>query len=284
MSALRSKLGFLKNDFIPRNAARIRKPGKILIGMQEFRQRRELAQTIREEECLNLQTLRQNGYAMIDLPPADRASLLQSAAEKYHAQQNFVQRGAKTFFSSLLTKPDLDIDGVYMRIALNETFLRTTAAYLGCAPFLEYAELLLSRPVEGVKSSQLWHKDRTDSHLLKIFVYCLDVTTENGPFSFISAPDSLRIPPLLPHYLSDERLNEFVPLSQTIQLTGNAGTSFFVDSGRCYHFGSRCVKPRLAFVVYYNTGFGYFPRESKWAVSESQKAALSPLQRFALGL
>jgi hypothetical protein len=284
MSSIQSKIRFVKNDFIPRNAARIRKPGKIIMGMQEYRARRDLAESIRDEDCLNLDIIRRDGYAMLDLPREEKEILLRSASEKLKATQDYAQRGAKVFFSSLLTKEDLDIDGIYLRLALNEQFLRTTAAYLGYAPFLEYAELLHSKPVETINSSQQWHKDRTDSTLLKIFVYCLDVTLENGPFSFMSAADSLQVPALRPHYLTDDRMGKYVPLSRTIQLTGNAGTAFFVDSSRCYHFGSRCAKPRLAFVIYYNTGFGYFPRESKWTVSESRRASLSPLQRFALGV
>ena len=75
----------------------------------------------------------------------------------------------------------------------------------------------------------------------------------------------------------------YVPLARTVSILGDAGTSFLIDTSRCYHFGSRCRQPRLAFVVYYSTGFGYSGRESCWEPDASALQGLSPLQRAAIG-
>jgi hypothetical protein len=55
------------------------------------------------------------------------------------------------------------------------------------------------------------------------------------------------------------------------------------DTQACYHLGSRCKEPRLAYVAYYSSGFGYRPREKSWKVSQDELSGLSPLQRLALG-
>jgi hypothetical protein len=55
------------------------------------------------------------------------------------------------------------------------------------------------------------------------------------------------------------------------------------DTQACYHLGSRCQEPRLAYVAYYSSGFGYRPREGSWQLPQSARARLSPLQQLALG-
>jgi hypothetical protein len=165
------------------------------------------------------------------------------------------------------------------RGALDGFILSTVARYLGCATYLEYVDFQHSRPVETLTASQLWHLDRMDRRLVNLFVFCRDVAEENGPFSFLDAPDSSAIP----DYLTDERIAAYADLTRTIRILGEAGTAFLIDTSRCYHFGSRCRKPRLAFAVYYSTGFGYQGRESTWHPSTAELEALSPLQRAALG-
>jgi hypothetical protein len=57
---------------------------------------------------------------------------------------------------------------------------------------LEYIDLWYTPPVtDGERqSSQQWHRDFNDRHLLKAFVYLVDVDAEAGPFEYVprSAP------------------------------------------------------------------------------------------------
>jgi hypothetical protein len=56
-----------------------------------------------------------------------------------------------------------------------------------------------------------------------------------------------------------------------------------VDSENCYHLGSRCSEPRLAYVAYYDSGFGFRDRERDWK-DVADGTQLTELQQFALGL
>ena len=283
MNATLDKLRFIKNDLLPRNVHRLRRPLKILLSPAEFYDRVANAKTIPTRECYDLKPLKEDGFVRIATDPAPTQSLCLAASAKFAAAKDLPQKGEKAFFSQLLRKEDLLLDGSFLRFALDEKLLRTVAAYMGNAPFLESVELLYSKPVETSSRSQLWHKDRTDKSVLKIFVYCASVNMENGPFSFLKARDSKEVPESLPHYLADEEISKYVSLANVVNVIGNTGTAFLIDTIRCYHFGSRCEKPRLAYVAYYTSGFGYYQRETKWAVSETQLTHLSPLQRFALG-
>jgi hypothetical protein len=283
MQPLIDQIRMFKNDLVPRYGSKMKRPLKIILGADEFRRRRALAKGVSPEECHSLGAMESQGYLSIQPDPEALAVLCRAANEKFAAANEVAPKGAKTFFSQLLKKEDLDVDGVFVRFALDEKILKTAAAYFGCAPFLESIELLHSKPVDTVSRSQMWHKDRTDKSLFKIFVYCKDVAQENGPFSFLTASESDRVPENLPHYLSDAEMSRYVPLDRTVRITGEAGTTFLIDTSRCYHFGSRCAKPRLAYVAYFTSGFGYFPRETEWDIDQGRAQGLSALQRFALG-
>jgi hypothetical protein len=163
--------------------------------------------------------------------------------------------------------------------------LKTVARYFGVAPFLESVDLLYSKPVAGPPAaSQQWHKDRTVRRIIKVFVYINDVTPRNGPLSLLPRQQSSKVPEYLYHYVSDETMARHAPLSKTVALTGAAGTTIMIDSETCYHLGSRCEEPRLAYIAYYTSGFGYRHRETNWQLPSTAASTLSPLQRFALGL
>jgi hypothetical protein len=283
MKKAKTSVGLFAKELIPRYKAPIAKPLKILARYGEFQKRRNLAEALARQENADVARLRREGHTVLKSETVDTSEVSRAGAARLAETIEFAQRGGKAFFSQLLTPEDKKLSSPFMRFALNEEILRSVAAYLGGAPYLEYVDLLYSKPVQTRSASQLWHKDRTDHALIKIFVYCLDVSSENGPFSFFSSIDSARIPEYLPHYLPDEKMAEYVPLSNVISLTGKAGTALMIDTRHCYHFGSRCIQPRLAYVSYYTSGFGYYPRETKWDLGDFPIGGLSSLQRMALG-
>ena len=65
-------------------------------------------------------------------------------------------------------------------------------AYLGMWSKLEYVDVWYTPPARGGErvSSQRWHRDFNDRHLLKAFIYLVDVDEEAGPFEYVprSAP------------------------------------------------------------------------------------------------
>jgi hypothetical protein len=272
------------HDRIRRYRERLSKPLRIARAYKEYAIRRSLASDVESLESYDVTTLADQGYLRIT-PPQDRiAELLPAAKRKLEETQSLPQYRSKAFFSQLLSRSDLDLSSVFMRFALHERLLRTTARYFGVAPFLESVDLLYSKPVGGAPTaSQQWHKDRTDRRIIKVFVYITDVTSRHGPLSLLPRAESSRVPEYHYHYLSDKTMARHVPLEKTVALTGEAGTTIMIDSETCYHLGSRCEEPRLAYIAYYTSGFGYRHREASWSVNADQAGRLSPLQRYALG-
>lgn len=277
-------VGYLRDQF-QRRWRRLKRPIRILKAFREYSRRRALAgksQAAKREERIRLQA---SGQTEISLREELSRPLIDAAREKLATAKSLPQRRSKAFFSQLLSAEDRGLDDVYMRVALDEELLDIAASYLGGTPFLESVELLFSRPVgNGAPvQSQLWHRDRTDAAILKLFVYITDVGDRNGPFIFLPKQHSGNVPWYLPHYIDDERMERYAPVSEAVTVKGKAGTAFLIDTANCYHLGSRCEEPRLAYVVYYSSGFGYYPRESSWDVSDDEKARLSETQRLALG-
>jgi hypothetical protein len=271
-------------DQVRRKAERFSRPLRIARKYGEYQLRRRSAHGVPLEICYDVSTLSEQGYLRVSPTPPGVKELVDASRRKLADARALPQSRNKAFFSQLLGPDDLDPGGVFLRFALNEKLLGSTARYLGVAPFLESVELLYSKPIEGPPAqSQQWHRDRTDRRIMKVFVYAVEVTPRNGPLSLLSRPDSDRVPESLFHYIPDEQMARYVSPERTVALTGGAGSTIMIDTQACYHLGSRCQEPRLAYVAYYSSGFGYRPRESSWTVAPEALARLSPLQRLALG-
>jgi hypothetical protein len=272
-------------DQVRRNAERLSRPIRIARGFGEYADRRRLAHEVESGRTYDVSALRRDGYLAIK-PPGDLIEgLVTGARQKLEQAASLPQSRGKAFFSQLLGPEDLRLDGVFLRFALQEDLLSTIAQYLGIAPFLESVELLYSKPAQGPPAqSQQWHKDRTDRRIIKVFVYATEVRPENGPLSLLGRSDSEKVPGFLFHYVSDNSMAKYVDLSRTVVLTGPPGTTLLIDSQTCYHLGSRCQEPRLAYVAYYSSGFGYRGRETKRTLDPGEITSLSSLQRYALGV
>ncbi len=272
-------------DRVQRYRERLSRPIRIARAYKEYGTRRALAAGVSSADCYDVPTLTEQGYLQV-VPPAPLLTELVSEGQRKLADtQNLPQYRNKAFFSQLLSGKELGLDSVFLRFALDEKMLKSVARYFGVAPFLESVDMLYSKPLGGPPAaSQQWHKDRTDRRIIKVFVYIHDVTPRNGPLSLLPRPESSRVPEYLYHYVSDATMARHVPLSKTVALTGKAGTTIMVDSETCYHLGSRCEEPRLAYIAYYTSGFGYRHRETNWQLPPAAVSTLSPLQRLALGL
>ncbi len=272
-------------DQVRRNRERLSRPLRIARGYQEFTSRQALAQAVSPASSWDVGALSADGYLVVPGTPELVPELVAAARDKLAGAASLPQSRNKAFFSQLLGPEDRGLDSVFLRFALTERLLHTTARYLGVAPFLESVELLYSKPVEGPPAqSQQWHKDRTDRRILKVFVYINDVTPRHGPLSLLPRSQSARVPEFLFHYLTDEQMAKYADLSKLVALTGSSGSTILIDTQATYHLGSRCEVPRLAYVAYFSSGFGYRARESEWgSVAATANGSLSPLQRYALG-
>jgi hypothetical protein len=271
-------------DLVRRHLDRSSRPLRIARGRNEYRRRRDLARQLTAADGYDITELSSTGFMQLVPAPALVGEVVAEALARLQAATALPQRGNKPFFSQLLRDGDYHLASPFMRLALAEPLLNSVARYLGCLPFLQSVELLYSKPLPNQPmASQLWHRDRRDLAIIKVFVYATDVALENGPLTMLSRDESRRVPEYLPHYLTDEQLARHARIDRAVSLTGPAGTTWMVDSENCYHLGSRCKQPRLAYVAYFDSGFGFRDRERSWR-DVVGGGDLSELQQFALGM
>jgi hypothetical protein len=235
--------------------------------------------------------LRRDGYSSWRLSPEVAKALIgafqKTVAERGSGQVGTVERSTgKAFFQESLTEQDLRRHAEFALVALDEAVLTSVGLSMGLVPHLEDIEVIVSKPSNGeLSASQLWHRDVNDKAIVKLFVYLEGVGAANGPFSFIPAQASGKVPPAAHHYLEDTYVEGLVPRDGWRSIEGQAGTAFLIDTGRCLHFGSRCTKPRVAYIATYSSGLKFMRHARRWRSILGDRAdSLSPLQRAVCGI
>ena len=155
--------------------------------------------------------------------------------------------GSKTFNLELLgSELTFDSSDIFSRFALSPALLNIANAYLRMYAQLRYYNVWYTfATATAARESQLWHFDREDQYILKIFIYLKDVEIGAGPFTY--APGTHRKGP---HWnkkpesfmednvlrTNDDQMNAVIPREKWIQATGKKGTVVFADT-RGYHKG-----------------------------------------------
>lgn len=268
---------------------------RMMLNYREYQQRKRYLAQIPPDGHFDMATLDKDGYTFIR-PDMDLfAELAEWCRNRADEMAEKEVRGGKKFFSDLLNKDDYRQDSILMRFALQEKVLNTVAKYIGNAPFLASYEVIRSQPYEqagGPMQSQLWHTDSMDKRMIKIFVYIDPVEPENGPFTLMPASESRKLDSHFfdkKPYVTDEEMGRYPDLSRKVEIVGPPGTSALIDTTNCYHYGSRCAKPRLVFTAYYMSGFGFHDRHNprycfEWPnLPDLDLSKLSTVQKYALG-
>ena len=110
------------------------------------------------------------------------------------------------------------------------------------------------------KGSQLWHRDREDVKILKVFICIEDVNLNNGPFTYAPGTHFEGKVKSIPDYIiektgtkrtTDEMMNAVVSDNKWIKSIGEAGTVVFADTNG-YHKGGEVDEGyRLLFTCMY---------------------------------
>jgi phytanoyl-CoA dioxygenase PhyH len=147
----------------------------------------------------------------------------------------------------------LALDDPWLRLGTNRRLLDIANAYLEMWTKLEYVDLWYTPPAGGEderRSSQRWHRDFNDRHLLKAFIYLVDVDEEAGPFEYVprSAPgaelDSLwPWRPLGENYPPEDELMARVE-GRAVTFTAPKGTIIFCNTSGFHRGGYAKKKPR----------------------------------------
>jgi len=200
----------------------------------------------------------------------------------------------KRFLVPVQDPATVTLDSAVMRFALREDVLNAVSRYLGVVPFLSTISVLFSDVVKGAPtSSQLHHCDGDDVTQVKVFIYCSDVDPGSGPLTLLPADDSQRVRLSVGYQyrqrLTDQQVADVVGGGREVPVLGPSGTSVFVDTSRCFHYGSRVAAdaaPRLVTMIQYQTPFSFMvPTHAQQSLAFRRLIGpeLSPLQRLVLG-
>lgn len=270
--------------------ANLAKTGRVLGNLSSYRERtaraRQISSTTSDPITQDAVRLQDQGYIALPFQDSELETTIGACRTVIAEREGTAARTGKAFFAQMLERSDFSRFPTLLRTALNIRVLETLAASYGRLPYLESIELLASYPTgkPELLQSQLWHCDETDIMVVKQLIYIEDVGPSEGPFALMPPKESSKVSSLSPHYLSDAEIGKMADIDKVVTLEGPAGARYLVDTGRCYHYGSRVEKPRYALFIYYNTGYGKYPRLGQWRGTPAETMQWQPLQRAALDL
>jgi len=158
---------------------------------------------------------------------------------------------------------ELGPDDPWFRAASSRRMLDVANAYLRMWSKLEYLDVWYSVPQQASAervSSQRWHRDYNDKHLLKAFLYLVDVDQEMGPFQYIpgSQPggrygDAWGWKPLGQNYPTEEELESRIPSSAAHSFTAPRATLIFCNTAGFHRGGFSTTDPRVLATVTYSS-------------------------------
>lgn len=183
---------------------------------------------------------------------AEAAEVVQSArdlAAEFGPEENWdrAPRAVGGYSIGLLDPRELTRESAFIRFILRPDIIASAAEYLGVVPVLSSVQVWYSRfDGRGANRGRLFHLDPEDVSAMRVFVYCSDVDSTEGPLVVLPARASDAIQralnvrcggTFLP--LSDEKIGAFIQPTDLSRVIGPAGTVVLIDTCRCYHYGSR---------------------------------------------
>jgi hypothetical protein len=216
---------------------------------------------------------------------------------------------SKEYLQPISDLSDYDLSSPEFKLATSPTLVAMVSDYLGTFPYLFNITALWSPSPEFIsqdkgisiskyKGSQLFHRDGDDLKIVKVWILCSDVNSENGPTILISAEESEKICRNLKHR-QEEKISLEAEQSLDInenyinRAIGSLGTVYFTDTDRLLHYGSRTENSseRLVFMIHYVSFFSKYNRRFALQTAKvprinaaiiRERNALNDLQRALL--
>lgn len=159
--------------------------------------------------------------------------------------------------------PPIPSDSAWLRFATADALLDVVNTYRGVYTKLVGLDNVYTVPFRksGTRvSSQRWHRDPEDLHVVKCFLYFSDVDDESGPFEYVQGSAAGG-----PHgdlwawgtswrtseggeerwYPPTEELEAKIPAEDRLRLTGPKGTLILCDTSGFHRGGFARTKPRI---------------------------------------
>jgi hypothetical protein len=171
--------------------------------------------------------------------------------------------GQKAFNVELLGEyPLLQPDHVFARFALQSGLLQVANSYFGMYTRLRYYNVWHTLATTGEpRQSQLWHRDREDFKILKVFVYLSDVDEGAGALTYAKGSQRSGVIKRDPEFFveggvkrsKDEQMAAVVPPERWMQATGPKGTIVFADTSGYHKGGLAREHDRLMYVCMFTS-------------------------------
>ena len=186
---------------------------------------------------------------------------------------------------------ELGLDDPWVRLGVEPRLLDIANAYLGMWSKLEYVDVWYTPPAgdDDRRASQRWHRDFNDRHLLKVFIYLVDVDEDTGPFEYVprSAPGGEldRLWPWRPlgeNYPPEDEFAERVN-GRSVMFTAPKGTIIFCNTSGFHRGGFATGKPRvLATLTWDSPASLKALSERNYTFAARNGAHLDAVQQYAL--
>jgi len=163
------------------------------------------------------------------------------------------------FMVPVLDPASLDLTSPLLRLAIRPDVIAAVSTYLGIVPVIAHLNVYYSESnSDDMRSSQLFHCDADATTQMKIFVLCSEVTPAHGPLTLVQGGKSRALRQELGYHfggkVKDKSLSKKVKPEDLHPVLGPPGTTCFVDTTQCFHFGSRVetgAGPRLVTMIQY---------------------------------
>lgn len=186
----------------------------------------------------------------------------------------------------------LDESDPWFAAALSHRMLDVANAYLRMLSKLEYVDMWFSVPQpEDAKrvASQRWHRDFNDRHLLKAFVYLVDVDERMGPFQYVSGSAGAgpyagewAWRPLGENYPAEDELERRVAPEQIHKFTAPAGTLILCNTSGFHRGGLSTSDPRVLATATYSSPASLASLTERSYTYAGSLDRLDPPQRYAV--
>lgn len=158
---------------------------------------------------------------------------------------------------------ELGFDDPWLAACASRRMLDIANSYLHLWSKLEYLDIWYSVPQQedaAPVASQRWHRDFNDKHLLKAFLYLVDVDERMGPFEYVpgsagAGPYAQEWPwaPLGENYPSPDEFAERIPDAAVTTFTAPRGTLVFCNTSGFHRGGLTTTDPRVLATVTYSS-------------------------------
>jgi hypothetical protein len=224
----------------------------------------------------------------------DGAAFVESTVAALNEDGSGVRDDAKDYLVRRYRRvSEVGADTPWLRSVLSDRMLGLANAYLRMWSKLEYVDFWYSVPVAAESEriqSQRWHRDHDDRHLLKAFLYLVDVDESTGPLEFVAGSArggtlASYYPwyPLSPTYPPPDEFADKVPPDALRTFTGQAGTLVLCNTSGFHRGGFATHKPRvLATATYCSPASLAALTERNYRLPPRDAGTLSGAQRYAV--